>query len=76
MNIILVSGKLAKARTITLGLPHFLGLGVATLTAVVVLAALLHLLTLRFAAELRLPYFQALLLSSQLQQNQKAQQAP
>jgi len=72
VNIILVSGKLAKARTITLGLPHFLGLGAVTLASIIVLAALLHVVTLKFAAELRLPYFQALLLSSQLQQNQKA----
>lgn len=73
MNIILVSGKLAKARTITLGLPHLMGLGAAVLGSVIVLAALLHIATLRFAADLNLPYFQSLLLSSQHQQNQKAE---
>jgi murein DD-endopeptidase MepM/ murein hydrolase activator NlpD len=72
VNIILVSGKLAKARTITLGLPHFLGLGAAALGAVMVLAVLLHVLTLRFAAELKLPYLQSLLLSTQLQKNRNA----
>jgi murein DD-endopeptidase MepM/ murein hydrolase activator NlpD len=72
VNIILVSGKLAKARTITLGLPHFLGLGAAALGAVMVLAVLLHVLTLRFAAEFRLPYLQSLLLSTPLQKNRNA----
>ena len=73
MNIILVSGKLAKARTITLGLPHFLGMGVATLGTVIVLAVFLHIVTLRFAADLNLPYLQSLLLSSQRQHNQRTE---
>lgn len=61
MNIILVSGKLAKAKTITLGLPHLVTLAAVTFAAIVAVAALLHYLTLRFAADIKLPYFQALL---------------
>lgn len=73
MNIILVSEKLAKARTITLELPHLVLLGIGAFAAVVTLAALLHYMTLRFAADLNLPYFQSLLLSAQNEQQEKNQ---
>lgn len=73
MNIILVSGKLAKARTITLELPHLVLLGIGAFAAVVTLAALLHYMTLRFAADLNLPYLQSLLLSAQHEQQEKNQ---
>lgn len=49
MNIILVSGRLAKARTITLGLPQLIVLGTGMLITLVCLAALLHYAALRFA---------------------------
>lgn len=65
MNIILVSGRLAKARTITLELPHLVLLGIGGFAAVIAMAALLHYTTLRFAADLNLPYLQSLLLSAQ-----------
>ena len=73
MNIILVSEKLAKARTITLGLPQLVLLGLGTIATVVTLAASLHYVTLRVAADLNLPYLQSLLLSAQQQQNEKSQ---
>jgi len=73
MNIILVSERLAKARTITLGMPHLMVLGMGMAVALVALAAGLHYMTLRFAAELNLPYVRPLLLSAQEQQHEKAQ---
>lgn len=73
MNIILVSEKLAKAKTITLELPHLVLLGIGAFAAVVTLAALLHYTTLRFAADLNLPYLQSLLLSTQNEQQEKNQ---
>ena len=73
MNIILVSEKLAKARTITLELPHLVLLGIGASAAVITLAALLHYMTLRFAADLNLPYLQSLLLSAQHEQQEKNQ---
>ncbi len=73
VNIILVSERLAKARTITLGLPQMAALGMAAVLAVILLAGLLHYLTLRFATELRLPYFEDVVLSAQQQQNEKNQ---
>ena len=73
LNIILVSGKLAKARAITLGTPHFVMLGVTGFGAVFVLAALLHLFALRFAADHSFPYLQSLLPTSQQGQNEKSE---
>lgn len=73
MNIILVSEKLAKAKTITLELPHLVLLGMGVAAAVITLAALLQYMTLRFAADLNLPYLQTLLLSAQHEQHEKNQ---
>jgi murein DD-endopeptidase MepM/ murein hydrolase activator NlpD len=73
MNIILVSEKLAKARTITLDMPHLALLGIGAIAAVIAVAALLQYMTLRFAADLKLPYLQSLLLSAQHEQHEKNQ---
>lgn len=71
MNIILVSEKLAKARTITLGLPRLMMLGIATFITLIMLAGLMNYFTLRFAADLNLPYLHDQLVSAQRQQNEK-----
>lgn len=73
MNIILVSGRLAKARTITLGVPQLVVLGMGAFLAIIMLASLLHYLTLRFAVDFRLPYFENVILSAQQQQSEKDQ---
>jgi len=73
MNIILVSEKLAKARTITLGLPQFALLGFTMMLAVVMLAAALNYLMLRLAAEFNIPYLQTILVSAQQEQNAKTE---
>jgi murein DD-endopeptidase MepM/ murein hydrolase activator NlpD len=73
MNIILVSERLAKAKTISLGLPHFALLGAAALVSVLALAAALNYLMLRFAAELNIPYLQTIILSAQKEQNQRTE---
>lgn len=73
MNIILVSERLAKARTITLGLPHLVMLAVGAVTSVIALAALLHYLALRFVPEITLPYVSPMLLSAQQQQHERTQ---
>lgn len=73
MNIILVSGRLAKARTVTLGLPQLAVLGMGAFITVLMLAGLMNYFTLRFAADLNLPYFNDLLVSSQRQQNEKTE---
>jgi murein DD-endopeptidase MepM/ murein hydrolase activator NlpD len=73
MNIILVSERLHKARTITLGWPHFVASGVAMLGLVVLLAGALNYGILRFAAELNIPYLRDVLVSIQRQQHEKTQ---
>ena len=73
MNIILVSERLAKARTLSLGLPQFALLGLAALATVLSLAAALNYIMLRYAAELNIPYLQTILLSAQRQQHEKTE---
>src|SRR5690349_925836 len=73
MNIILVSERLAKARTITVGLPQLALLGVALLGAVVMAAAAMNYLMLRVASDFQIPYLQTMLLSAQQAQHEKTQ---
>lgn len=73
MNIILVSEKLPKARTITLGWSHLIVSGTMVLALVVLLAGALNYGILRFASELNVPYVKDVLVSIQQQQHQKTQ---
>jgi len=73
MNIILVSERLAKARTFTVGLPQFALLGMALFVAVVLAAAAMNYLMLRVASDFRIPYLQTMLLSVQQEQHEKTQ---
>jgi murein DD-endopeptidase MepM/ murein hydrolase activator NlpD len=73
MNIILVSERLAKARTITLGLPQFALLGLGLMLSLVTLAAVMNFVMLRFAADLNVPYLHTMLLSAQHEQHEKTQ---
>ncbi len=73
MNIILVSEKLAKARTITLGLPQLALLALGVMVSLVTLAAAMNYLMLRFAADINVPYLQTMLLSAQNEQHEKSQ---
>ncbi len=73
MNIILVSERLAKARTITLGLPQLALLGLSLMLSLVTLAAVMNFVMLRFAADLNVPYLHTMLLSAQHEQHEKTQ---
>ena len=73
MNIILVSERLAKARTITLGLPQMALLGLGLMLAVVAAAAAMNYLMLRVASDFNVPYLQTMLLSAQKDQHEKSQ---
>jgi murein DD-endopeptidase MepM/ murein hydrolase activator NlpD len=73
MNIILVSGRFARARTITLGLPHMALIGMVATAFVIALAAGMNYVMLKTAADLNVPYVQTLLLSAQQDQHDKAQ---
>ena len=73
MNIILVSEKLPKARTITLGWPHMAAAALLMLTLVLTLAGALNYGILRFAAELNIPYVKDTLVSIHQRQQEKNQ---
>lgn len=73
MNIILVSEKLPKACTLTLGWAHLMAACALTLTLVLGLAGALNYGILRYAAELNIPYVRDVLASIQQQQHEKAQ---
>jgi murein DD-endopeptidase MepM/ murein hydrolase activator NlpD len=71
VNIILVSGKLTKARNITLALPHLLLAGTLLLVVVVALAFGFQYVMLRYASHLDNPFLDKLILSTQQKQNAK-----
>lgn len=73
MNIILVSEKLARARTITLGLPQLVLIGMGLVIFVIAAAAAMNYLMLRLASDLNVPYLQTMLLSAQQEQHEKTQ---
>lgn len=73
MNIIVVSERLARARTLTLGLPQLALLGMGLMIAVIAAAAAMNYLILRVAADFNVPYLQTMLLSAQQEQHEKAQ---
>ena len=74
MHIILVSNRLATAKTISLGTHHLL-LGAALLTlAVLALSSSLFYLVFRHAVEIKLPLVQELVLSAQAQQSRHAKE--
>jgi len=55
MDIILVSGKLAKARTYTVSLPQLALLALACMGALAALTTALNVTLLKYAVELNLP---------------------
>ena len=72
MNIILVSGRFAKARTITLDAKHIAGMVAGVAFAIIAIAGTLNFVMLRFASELHfIPFLGEQVLS--IQQTQKHQ---
>ena len=72
MNIILVSGKLARARTITLSLPHMVCGGAGMLIGLLALAFALQCLMLRYAPALNSSLLNTLIPSPHQEQNERA----
>jgi murein DD-endopeptidase MepM/ murein hydrolase activator NlpD len=64
VQIILISSRLAKARPFTLTLRHLLGAAFLAMTLVFVGTAALYWVTLRYAAELRIPAIQQIVLQA------------
>lgn len=65
MNIILVSGKLAKGKTVALSHPQILALGAALLVFPLLLAVVFTYVLLFHAVDIPHPYLQSLVLSAQ-----------
>ena len=74
MQIIVVSDRLATARTLTITGRHLVAAGVAATTLVLALSAAISYFTLRHAAELRLPFLEAALSSVHQQEMQRTQE--
>ncbi len=65
MQIILISDRLAKARSVSLSLRHLVGSAFVALLLVCGATAGLYWLTLRYAAEVKLPALQRLVVAAQ-----------
>lgn len=68
MHIILVSDRMATARSITLTGRHLAMIGVGFVTLVLMCSSLFSYLTVRHAAEIRLPFLQELVRTISLQE--------
>ncbi|MCL4680826.1 MAG: M23 family metallopeptidase [Rhodocyclaceae bacterium] len=73
MHIILVSDRLATARTITITARHLVLAAFILLLTVLAVSTLFSYVTVRHAAEVRLPFLQSLLVSVREQETQKTQ---
>ncbi len=71
MHIILVSRRLTNTKSLTLSTPHLIGAGVAMAMTVLVLAAGMFYVTLRHAAQLKIPYLETVVLSAQAQESRR-----
>ena len=74
MHIILVSDRLATARTITITARHVALAAAGLVLAVLILSSLFSYVTVRHAAEVRLPFLQSLLMSVREQETRKTQE--
>ncbi|MBI5793112.1 MAG: M23 family metallopeptidase [Rhodocyclales bacterium] len=72
MHIILVSDRLATARSITLTWRHVLMFMGAMFASVLILSSLFSYVTVRHAAEIRLPFLQDLLRSVNAEESQRS----
>ncbi len=72
MHIILVSDRLATARSITLSWRHLIFFAAAMMASVVMLSSVFSYVTVRHAAELRLPFLQNLLRAMNAEETEKS----
>ena len=74
MDIILVSGASARARTLSLGWRHGVVVALVVLTLLVVFTRAFNYLTLKWAAAVKHPWLQAIVLADQREEAQRAQE--
>jgi murein DD-endopeptidase MepM/ murein hydrolase activator NlpD len=68
MDVILVSQKLARARTVTVGLPQLALLALIGVGSIAALTTALNVVLLRYATELKLPYVNRVFVSGEHEQ--------
>ncbi|MBM3347570.1 MAG: M23 family peptidase [Betaproteobacteria bacterium] len=73
MHIILVSGRLTSAKSLTLSTRQLLGILGALVMLVLLLSTGLFYLTLRHAAQLKIPYLETVVLAAQAQDSQRSE---
>ena len=74
MNIILVSGASARARTITLEWPHWVGGTFALFALLVLFAILFNYFAIKWAAAVQHPWLSAIVLADQREEAQRMQE--
>ncbi len=74
MQVILISSRLAKARSLTLSLRHALASAILGLAVVVGLTGALYWLSLRFAAELKIPLLHQMVLAVQKSETERSRE--
>jgi murein DD-endopeptidase MepM/ murein hydrolase activator NlpD len=74
VQVILISSRLAKARTVTVSLRHLFVTATLGMAVVVGLAGGLYWLSLRFAADLKIPLVQELVLAAQKGETERSRE--
>ncbi len=74
MQVILISSRLAKARSLSLSLRHVVVTATLGLAVVVGLAGALYWLSLRFAADLKIPLVHQLVLAAQKNESERSRE--
>lgn len=74
MQIILISSRLAKARSLSLSLTHLLATLAAGALVLVLLTGALYWISLRFASEIRIPVIHELVLAAQKSEADRSRQ--
>jgi murein DD-endopeptidase MepM/ murein hydrolase activator NlpD len=74
VQVILISSRLAKARSLTLSLRHVLGSVAIGVAVVVGLTGALYWLSLRFAADLKIPLVRELVLAAQQSESDRSRE--
>jgi murein DD-endopeptidase MepM/ murein hydrolase activator NlpD len=74
VQVILISSRLAKARSLSLSLRHVLVTATLGLALVVGLAGALYWLSLRFAADLKIPLVHQLVLAAQKNESERSRE--
>jgi murein DD-endopeptidase MepM/ murein hydrolase activator NlpD len=74
VQVILISSRLAKARSLSLSLSHVLFTASLGMTMVIGLAGALYWLSLRFAADLKIPLVHELVLAAQKSESERSRE--